>query len=138
MFCSQIDLLCRITYECKMPRRRTLFYTEILCSLVIGLLIRPGCGGEDVPVRAANLTYPSQPHLLPQGTLWVQIYLTTELCSTLEPDVYKDVKGTEDVSINNAIVATLKCSPICMSSSRLPTLICSKLILTVFYEISQT
>ena len=77
-------------YEGKMHRRPTLYYTEI-CSLVLGLLIRSGCGGEDV--RAANLAFPSQPHLLPQGTLLVQIYLTTELCSTLEPDVYKETEN---------------------------------------------
>ena len=80
-----------------MPRRPTL---EILCSLVLGLLIRSGCDGEDV--RAANqyLAFPSQPHLLPQGTLLVQIYLTTELCSTLEPNIYKDVKGTENINVS--------------------------------------
>ena len=72
----------------------TLFYT-VICSLVIGLLlIRSGCDGED-----------AQPRLLPQGTLLVQIYLTTELCSTLEPYAYKGVRGTENVSFNNAIVS---------------------------------
>ena len=66
-------------------------------------------------VRAA--TFPSEPHLLPRGTLSVvKIYLTTELCSSLKPDVYKNVKGTENVSFKmQKCDNTLKCSTVCVN-----------------------